>query len=148
MRGKGRRSRDDDEDDDRDEREDEPRKRGGFGNHKRLVVVGVLVLLLAVVAAVVIFFVTGGETNAEVIGKHRSKFADMRTKLKRIGEKLPPAGSVGVDSLPANLNPKPVFNVPGKAFNTTFLPVEQCLDPDRELRSPAEFNLGFHEDEF
>jgi hypothetical protein len=91
---------------------------------------------------------TLGETMGDVIERYRPRFAEERTKLKRIVEKLPATGSVQGDTLPANLDPKPVYDVPNKTFNTAILMAENCTDPDLELKAPAEFDLLFHEDEF
>jgi hypothetical protein len=132
------------QDRDRDEYgEPRTRSRGNSG----VVIAAAVVLLLAAVGGAVWYFF-GGETSAEVAAKYRSRFADVRSKLKRVAGELPPAGSVAGDTLPANLDPKPVYDIRNKTFNTGFLMAEHCLDPDRELKSPAEFNLGFHEDEF
>ena len=78
----------------RDERErewDESRERGG---NNKAVVFGVLgVLVLVAVASAAWYFLASGETTANVIADHQSRFTDLRAKMKRIGEKLPPAGS-------------------------------------------------------
>ncbi|MCI0703966.1 MAG: hypothetical protein L0241_23145 [Planctomycetia bacterium] len=137
-----------DRDFDRDEY-GEPRKRGG--SNKGLLIAGCAVEALVILAGAgvaVWYFVFAGETTAEVTNKYRPRFAKQRTKLKRIADKLPARGSVQGDTLPANLDPKPVYDVPGKKFNTAILMAEQCEDPDRELKSLTEFDLGFFADEY
>jgi hypothetical protein len=134
---------------DRDDRDEygEPRERRG-GNNAIVIGLSVAVLLGLVGVAVWYFTSARGETAGAVIAQYRPKFADVRAKLKRIAGKLPPGGSVGADTLPANLNPKPVYDVPRKEFNTAIVMAEQCDVPDRDPKSPFEFNLRFHEDEF
>lgn len=62
-------------------------------------------------------------TVDDVRAKYRSQFADLRAKLKRVEENLPPMGSVSAkdDSLPANLDPKPSADREGRAGNTAFV---------------------------
>lgn len=132
--------------DDRDE-SDEYRARPG-GNKSVAIGLSVAALLALAGAAVWYFAFARGEAAGAVVAKYRPRFADVRAKLKRVADKLPPLGTVGADALPANLNPRPVYDVPRKEFNTAILMAEQCDNPDRDPKSPFEFNLRFHEDEF
>lgn len=88
------------------------------------------------------------ETTGDVIARYRPRFAEQRTKLKRVAAQLPPAGTVRDDALPAGLDPKPVYDVRRKEFNVAFLMEAHCSDPDRDLRKAEEFDLNLFEDEF
>jgi hypothetical protein len=130
----------------------EPRRGSGGGKNTPLLLIGCVIAALVVVAvggtAAWYFLADRGETQGAVIERYRPRFAEHRAKLKRIGANLPGSGSVRGDTLPANLDPKPVYDVPNKTFNTAILMAANCEDPDRELKSPGEFDLLFHEDEY
>lgn len=134
----------------RDRDRNEFGSRSAPGGPGAAALIGCLVLGLLGLAAVgggAWFFLRDrGETHAEVTARYRPRFTDLRAKLKRIAANLPVAA--GADSLPPNLDPKPVHDVPNGRFNATILMAEQCADPDRNLMSPNEFDLLFHEDEF
>jgi hypothetical protein len=138
----------------RDDREQygEPHRRGEAGSGiSAPVLIGCLLVGLMVLAGggVAVWYWLGrGESTTAVTEKYRPRFAQQRGKLKRIAASLPAPGSVQNDRLPANLDPKPVYDVPNKTFNTAILMAAQCEDPDRNLKTPGEFDLSFHEDEF
>jgi hypothetical protein len=139
--------RDDDERDD-DERRGRPRTRGQHTGINPAVAIVIIAIILVGAGVAAWFAFAGGDSTEEVIAAHRQKFAEMRAKLKRIAGQLPPAGTVGADTLPANLTPRPVFDVPNGTFNTAILMAVQCEDPDRDPKSPAEFNLRMDDSDF
>jgi len=119
---------------------------GGVGG--KAVVVASLAVFLAGLGGLLWYFSATGETAADVIGQYRPRFAEMRAKLRRVAEKLPPPGSVAGDSLPAGLDPKPLCDVRRGGNNTAFLMAEQCADPDRAPQPTGEFDLDLHANEF
>jgi hypothetical protein len=123
-------------------------ERPGAGLGGKAAVVAGLVVLVAVVGGLVWYFTADGESADEVIARYRSRFAEVRAKLRRVGENLPPPGSVAGDTLPAGLDPRPVYDVRTGKTNTACLMAAQCADPDHDPRAPAEFNLRFHGNEF
>jgi hypothetical protein len=135
---------DDDRDDDRDEREDRQRTKRALP----ILPIAIGVLLVLGIAGGVVWYLNRGETTIAVIEKHRSQFADVRAKLKKLHASLPAKGTIRGDSLPANLKPELVYDVQTTRFNTAVLMAEQCEDPDRDLSAKGERNLNFHEDGF
>lgn len=116
----------------------------GSGRRKLLFALAAVLLVAGIAAGV--WAVWPRETTDEVIARYRPQFAEVRAKLKRIAAKLPPVGSVRGDTLPPNLNPKPVYDVPGRTFNTSIMMAAHCDDPDKKLKSPTDFDLLFFED--
>lgn len=116
------------------------------GRRGRWIALAALVLLGGIAAAVWAFWPR--TTSAEVIAVYRDRFAELRGKLKRIAANLPPVGSVRGDTLPASLDPKPVYDVARDTFNTAVLMAEQCENPDRDLGPPTHVDVLLFESGF
>lgn len=82
------------------------------------------------------------ETAGDVQDRYRQRFTELRAKLKRVAANLPPVGSVKDDTLPTNLDPKPVYNTDTKVSNNALLMAAHCEDPDRGVKKPDELDLG------
>jgi len=122
-------------------------KERGEGFGKPVIVAG-LVGFVAVAGGLVWYLCSGGESMADAIAKHRPRFAGMRAKLRRIEASLPPPGSVAGDTLPANLDPRPLYDPRSLENNTACLMAAQCVDPDLDPQSPGAFNLRLNGNDF
>lgn len=135
---------------DRDDRDEYGEPRKTKGGNAGLLVVGCLVVGVLVLSGggYAVWYFAVRETTGAVIARYRPQFAGQRAKLKRVAALLPPAGTVRDDVLPADLAPKPVYDVRRQEFNVAFLMEAHCVDPDRDLRKAEEFDLTFFEDGF
>jgi hypothetical protein len=126
--------------------DDRPRESGGPWV---LLGFGLVGLVLLTAAGAALWYFTGTrDTNAIVLERYRERFAEQRAALKRIADALPAPGTVRADALPADLDPKPVFDTGNQTFNTALLMAAYCDDPDRKLTAPGEVDLFVVEDKF
>lgn len=72
----------------------------------------------------------GGETCDDVIAKNKPRFGQIRADLKAIAAEVDKPEALAT-SVPANLDPKIVYDERGKRSNTAFLGYEQLADPDK-----------------
>ncbi len=65
----------------------------------------------------------------DIINDSHPKIDTRREDLRQLARKLPPPGT-GIDRGRLRLEPLPVFDRKGRAFNTAFLAAEQLTDAD------------------